>query len=418
MKIRKLFSLLLAVILLVTAALPCGVINTKLEELTFVPDAHAAEVDLEYYVNTFIISAYYSPLPGQEYYVTGSYEGDIYLNGNGTNGADGTEVYPGMIAAPPSYAFGTKMDIPGIGIGAVHDRGGAIKEAGVRGDAYDRLDIWMGHGDVGLRRALNWGKRTVETKVYGADSGIEENIYLEGFSAAESFLTSTVLSPLEFQHDLYYGTEGEEVGEMQQYLKDWNYYEDEVTGFYGNETAQALFQFQLDFDLVDSPYDLGAGHFGIGTRTKFDNLITAEEAADEILQVQKGENLMTKYVDLYEEKVLFSSPLQRGNSNEDVRLLQEELVKLGFMRIEPNGYFGEVTEHAVYKFQQSQGLVAAKDDTGSGYVGPATRAALNDLIEVRYEAKSIFAYQREEIDSGRFAVKMPESFLARLKEEE
>ena len=69
------------------------------------------------YQQTFIISAYYSPIPGQAKYVTGSYEGDIRLNGSGVNSADGTPVYPGMIAAPSTYAFGTKMNIPGIGIG-------------------------------------------------------------------------------------------------------------------------------------------------------------------------------------------------------------------------------------------------------------------------------------------------------------
>ena len=59
------------------------------------------------YVKTFKISAYYSPLPCQEKYTTGSYEGDIRLNGSGVNSADGTPVYPGMIAAPKTYSFGT-----------------------------------------------------------------------------------------------------------------------------------------------------------------------------------------------------------------------------------------------------------------------------------------------------------------------
>ena len=61
------------------------------------------------YTHTFTISAYYSPLACQDRYATGSYRGDIRLNGNGTNDADGTPVYPGMIAAPKLYSFGTKM---------------------------------------------------------------------------------------------------------------------------------------------------------------------------------------------------------------------------------------------------------------------------------------------------------------------
>ena len=42
------------------------------------------------YTKTFTISAYYSPLPDQSRYVTGSYEGDIRLNGSGVRSADGT----------------------------------------------------------------------------------------------------------------------------------------------------------------------------------------------------------------------------------------------------------------------------------------------------------------------------------------
>ena len=90
-----------------------------------------AETDLAPHEQTFIISAYYSPLPDQRVYFRGSYDADRRLNGNGTNGADGTQVYPGMLAAPKSYAFGTKLEIPGLGVGTIHDRGGAIVDAGL-----------------------------------------------------------------------------------------------------------------------------------------------------------------------------------------------------------------------------------------------------------------------------------------------
>ena len=137
------------------------------------------------YDQTFAITAYYSPLPCQDRYVTGSYEGDIRLNGSGVNSADGTPVYPGMIAAPKNYAFGTKMYIPGIGIVAVHDRGGAIVTAGNRGQYHDRLDIWMGYGDPGLQRALEWGKRTVDVTVYGITDSVVEDVYLGDYDPAE-----------------------------------------------------------------------------------------------------------------------------------------------------------------------------------------------------------------------------------------
>lgn len=54
---------------------------------------------------TFVVTAYYSPLPDQARYLRGSYEADIRLNGNGTHGASGKPVYVGMLAAPKHYEF-------------------------------------------------------------------------------------------------------------------------------------------------------------------------------------------------------------------------------------------------------------------------------------------------------------------------
>ncbi len=102
MKIKKLLCSAFAIMMFAVQVMPLAAIAAD------IADAEPEAETPDYYVQNFIITAYYSPLQGQEHYVTGSYAGDIYLNGNGTNGADGTEVYPGMIAAPKKYAFGTK----------------------------------------------------------------------------------------------------------------------------------------------------------------------------------------------------------------------------------------------------------------------------------------------------------------------
>lgn len=376
----------------------------------------SANVAIEYYVDTFIISAYYSPVPGQEKYVTGSYEGDIYLNGGGVQGADGTPVYPGMIAAPKSYAFGTKMNIPGVGIVAVHDRGGAIVEAGVKGHEHDRLDIWMGYGDKGLTRALNWGKRTVQCIVYGVTDNVQESIYLEGYSEAEKFFQNTILAPVTFPADIYYGTEGDDVKKMQGYLKEWGYLDTEANGFYGDETANAVFLFQLDNNIVNGADELGAGHFGLNTRRMFDTFISRGFDQNEVI-LKRGSRLMEKYTDLKDEKSSFSTSLDLGAKGSDVSALQEELAKLGFLRIDPTGYYGEVTQHAVFKFQQSKGLVASSSDSGAGYFGPATRDMMNSIILSRFNTKSLLAYQREQIRTGRHLVKIPSKYYIAKEEE-
>lgn len=111
-----------------------------------------------------ISTAYYSPQQGQDRYATGSLAGDQRLNGKGEWTADGTRPDAGTVAAPPEYAFGTRLYVDGYGSGTVHDRGSAIQ----RGYGYDRLDLWMGEGQSGLLRSEAWGIRECEAAVFVA----------------------------------------------------------------------------------------------------------------------------------------------------------------------------------------------------------------------------------------------------------
>jgi hypothetical protein len=65
--------------------------------------------DSEYVEVTLIATAYYSPLPNQKYYLRNSLREELLLNGNGTHGASGKPVFNGMLAAPKTYDFGTKI---------------------------------------------------------------------------------------------------------------------------------------------------------------------------------------------------------------------------------------------------------------------------------------------------------------------
>lgn len=121
-----------------------------------------------------VTTAYYSPVAGQRRYVTGSLEGDREVNGQGFRTADGTEPQPGVIAAPRSYEFGTKLYLEGAGLCTVRDRGGWIRHR--RGQ--DRLDIWTGSGDIGRQNAENWGVQELVAMVFleGDESDIRQII--------------------------------------------------------------------------------------------------------------------------------------------------------------------------------------------------------------------------------------------------
>jgi peptidoglycan hydrolase-like protein with peptidoglycan-binding domain len=62
-----------------------------------------------------------------------------------------------------------------------------------------------------------------------------------------------------------------------------------------------------------------------------------------------------------------------GSRSDEVKALQDTLKALGHLdpSISSTGYFGNLTAAAVKKFQTANGISPV------GFVGPATRAALN-----------------------------------------
>ncbi|PIQ77746.1 hypothetical protein COV82_03080 [Candidatus Peregrinibacteria bacterium CG11_big_fil_rev_8_21_14_0_20_46_8] len=470
-------------------------VTVVLALVLFVPQglAHAQDTQTFPYTKSFVISGYYSPLPNQTRYVRGSYEADIRLNGSGINSADNTPVYPGMIAAPPEFPFGTKMHIPGIGTTAVHDRGGAIKG--------ERLDVWMGHGEEGMARALAWGKRRIEVTVYGIDDAIEVAVDIASLPLARN--AGIVVGTKHFKQDLGLGSEGIEVRELQRLLQEvGNFYTGPLNGIYDEATREAVQRFQLNSGVLNSTDDSGAGHFGPRTRLAFETKIDerrAQETArvphiiiqpgvagDSVAQLQGVLQQYTEFdtsgliagaFDDVTKEALIQLQLQVGiiqtrndagagyygpqtqdalqklvasqfapsftvteevaphpvasggvattpefiapiatvptpppappeppafaqqivlnDVGPEVRKLQEELHRLNFFGLEPTGYFGRTTEHAVFKFQQYHGLVEDKNSFGAGVVGPQTRNTLNALVAARNGKHKLIAAQQD-----------------------
>jgi len=67
--------------------------------------------------------------------------------------ASGARVHHGTMACPPEYAFGTKIEIEGMGTYVCEDRGGKIKG--------NHFDMWF----ASRGEALNWGKRVVTARI-------------------------------------------------------------------------------------------------------------------------------------------------------------------------------------------------------------------------------------------------------------
>lgn len=296
----------------------------------------------------FVVTAYYSPEPNQCCYFRGNYDEEIMFNGKGIAGADGTGVYPGMIAAPETYGFGTRIALDGIGVGTVHDRGGRIIEWGA--DAH-RIDLWMGYGEEGLARAMSWGVRTVKGTVYPVGTNAPDEAWsLQSFDADSALLANLPKTdPMTLMTNVEFGERTYGVRSLQQALKDEGYFSDTVTGQFGPVTQDALRRFKADYGLQ-----------GDATTTTDEDIATLLAAAD----IQE-KNLPTLFVGL-----------QEGMQGSSVRQAQKLLRYLGYYRGRTDGIFDADLREAVTRFQIETGVVTSVSDLGAGRIGPSTRETI------------------------------------------
>lgn len=350
----------------------------------------------------FTLTGYYSPLPNQPYFLTGSYESEIRLNGQGIAAADGTPVYPGMLAAPANYEYGMKICLPDFGCGKVHDRGQAIVKKGERDLARnDRLDLWMGYGLDGLHRALALGVKHVEGRVYSPDSDI---VVAVNFSA-NTPLASLVDMPVRqfFRNNLALGDEGEEVSHLQEYLQSLGYYYGEIDGIFGLNTQEAVFSFQKSNYVVNTKEDLGAGRFGPMTRQKLSEVIYYNDIQDKVSMAW--------------EELKFEEEIELGERSREVAKLQRVLVVKEYLEVQPTGFFGPQTELALIQLQLDHGIIKNKQAKGAGNFGPNTKELVNSLLEQRQnefeaERSAVTAYQETRNRFNTFAGKRSSNQLA------
>lgn len=319
----------------------------------------------------FVLTAYYSPQAGQCCYVKGGLQADKILNGEGHTAADGTPVYMGMIAAPPGYDFGTVIELPGLGVFKVHDRGGAIQEWD---NGSHRLDVWIGDGEEALARALGFGVQSVTGTIYPVGSSqpkvsFDPSVVSVNQDRLKQFLVHnnnlTAITPKEGESNL-------SVFMLQEHLKALGYLHTSPTGYYGKETKNAYELFLRDFH-VDAPSD-----------------ILSEKGGAYLLAA--GKRMGTT--------LPLSGKVDVDTKKETVQEAQRLLRSLGFYTGKTNGSYDEKTKSAILAFQQSQKLVGTSEDPGASVIGPLTTKALYDEWNRKLVAKMAQEYITiSEIDS-------------------
>ena len=304
-----------------------------------------------------LVTAYYSPLPNQRKYYLGSYDADITFNGRGIQGTDGTEVYPGMIAAPSAYPFGTRVEFPSLdAVGTVHDRGGRIVEGE---DGTLRLDVWMGKGEEGLARALNFGAQNMKAKLYIPQqfNVPDERFVLTKFDAPGTVLKNLPSNPISLlgNQSPRYGDTSNQVAAIQYNLQEMGYFDHPITSYYGEVTKEAVGRYKKEAKISSDTGNSG----DIADETTRTAIAAHVELISEI-----GEP------EIEEETLL------QGADGRAVRILQRLLKLLDKYDGEIDGVYDQQIMSTIYSFQKEIGVVNSPADTGAGIVGPSTRRAL------------------------------------------
>ncbi|BAY16319.1 peptidoglycan binding domain-containing protein [Anabaenopsis circularis NIES-21] len=173
------------------------------------------------------------------------------------------------------------------------------------------------------------------------------------------------------------GDEGEEVRVLQERLRVAGYYYGNSTGIFGPITEESVKRFQDAYKLnVD-------GIVGPATLSKLPGR-----------GVGFGEDTPPK-------RAADRDNLRMGDRGEAVRIVQEQLIKAGYLQGEPNGYFGSYTSDAVRRFQTDNYLAA------SGIAGPTTRARLYSKVNNAPKSDfSVLEIQRRLRDKGFYKGKL------------
>ncbi|MDP5018037.1 MAG: peptidoglycan-binding protein, partial [Dolichospermum sp.] len=146
------------------------------------------------------------------------------------------------------------------------------------------------------------------------------------------------------------GDEGADVRVLQERLKIAGFYHGNPTGVFGPITEESVKRFQKAYKLTVD------GIVGKSTLATLPTVI--------------DDNGTTT-----SQKLDHQGRLSLGDRGEAVRILQEQLIKAGFLQSQPNGYYGSNTVDAVTRFQKQHKLEA------NGMAGQTTRSKLYSLVK-------------------------------------
>lgn len=178
--------------------------------------------------------------------------------------------------------------------------------------------------------------------------------------------TSTISpsTPSPLTRSLYRTLTGSDVSVLQTFLIAKGYLAPEnVSGFYGPLTEQAVKDFQSQAGIITSgtPVTTGYGTVGPKTKSAINALLPTISAS-----LPQTTNITTT--------TTFTRNLSLGSTGLDVRALQIFLQSKGYLpsTLVPTTLFGQMTQAALVKYQKASGISPT-----SGFFGPITRMKIS-----------------------------------------
>ncbi len=148
------------------------------------------------------------------------------------------------------------------------------------------------------------------------------------------------------------GMSGAAVKTLQLNLQKLGFFSGNATGYFGDITVTAVKKFQKKYNIPVT------GVVATLTHNKIDSLLKPKKP--------------TKPIEPPKPK---PEGLQTGNSGDGVAKLQGDLKTLGYMKVEPTGQFGPMTEYALIQFQKKYGIEP------HGVADTITLAMIDRLLE-------------------------------------
>ncbi|MBE9103306.1 peptidoglycan-binding domain-containing protein, partial [Vacuolonema iberomarrocanum] len=178
--------------------------------------------------------------------------------------------------------------------------------------------------------------------VSGASARVPSRV-IEGNPGQSGWSHSQPLRLSQAQTDgelLMFGDSGDRVADLQNRLADLGFYNGPISGYFGEQTEAAIFDFQESQGLAAD------GIVGAGTWNVLNGAGSGGSNADDGLLIV-------------------------GDVGPEVSALQRRLIDLGYYDGGVDGVYGQQTESAILAFQRSAGL------NPDGIVGSDTRIALD-----------------------------------------